>query len=313
MRCGLKFFAMLALMHSAPALAITPNAQEVDMGNRIATHSGQHRASMVYHPSLNLVARAKALDLARRDYFAHVDPDGYGPNYAIRLSDYQLPNFWGAKKDDNFVESLAGGYVDVEAAFNAWIESEAHRRHVLGQTSFYAEQTYYGVGYASVPGTDFVRYYVFVSAPPDSSAALKKFTEWKFEKMTLLQMDHPKRDFDGDGSDDLLEYAFNMDPTVPSPQGLPVASFGEGKLMLRYEKDTNKSDIIYLAQSSTNLNGWNPADDVLEQKKGAIETHRASITAASGAYLRVQIQLAPQAASDLRAAPPAESTASHTR
>lgn len=95
-----------------------------------------------------------------------MDPDGYGPNKAVTLAGYELPEWWGDDLDANFIESLAAGSPDAASAFNAWISSEGHRIHVLGEVDFFREQTRYGIGYAHVPGSPYTRYYVFVSAPP---------------------------------------------------------------------------------------------------------------------------------------------------
>jgi hypothetical protein len=287
----LKSFATLALVVSVRAHGITPNPEEIEMAGRIANHEEQRRSAMVYHPTLNVVARARALDLGRRNYFSHIDPDGYGPNYAVRLADYRLPESWSPDKENNCIESIVAGYATVAEAFEALLESRAHRRHILGKTDFFREQTYYGVGYVSVPGTASQYYYVFISAPPDETARLKQFTEWKFERMTSLQMDHPEHDHDQDGFDDLVEYAFNMNPTVASPEGLPVVSEEDGERVLRYQKDTSKTDITYVAQKATEFEGWTPTCDVVKETKGPIETRTAAIP--EGAIARVKIQLTP--------------------
>ena len=82
------------LSSAAAAWAITPNTQETNMAYLITSNPGQQRPSMTYHPILNMVARFRARDLATRDYFAHVDLDGYGPNYVVETSTNLLGQAW---------------------------------------------------------------------------------------------------------------------------------------------------------------------------------------------------------------------------
>jgi len=150
--------------------ALLPNAAEEYIAQRAMNHPDQGRTSMVYDPYLHLVARAKALDLGRRGYFAHVDPDGYGPNEVIRMTGYQLPSHYSSGLSGNNVESLSAGRAAAEDAFVSWMNSPGHRRHVLGEIDFYRGQTHYGVGYAEVAGSPYRHYYVFITAPPSRVA-----------------------------------------------------------------------------------------------------------------------------------------------
>src|ERR1041385_5049076 len=43
-----------------------------------------------WNDTLAKVAEAKAYDMAKRNYMAHVDPDGFGINYFINKSGYKL-------------------------------------------------------------------------------------------------------------------------------------------------------------------------------------------------------------------------------
>ena len=158
----------------------------------IINHPKQERAELVYDPHLHLVARAKALDLAKRRYKGHVDPDGFGPNYVVRSLGYELPAHYSAGKSANNIESFAwsskstrGGYDDsaeepheVASRFvEMWYESPNHKRHLLGQ-GFNADQTRFGIGYAQIDGDTRRRsrsrqtkseYAIFITAPPSLS------------------------------------------------------------------------------------------------------------------------------------------------
>ena len=51
-------------------------------------------------------------------------------------------------------------------AWQGWMNSASHRKHLLGQDSFYAGQTHYGVGFVSSPGSPYRYYWVVITAPP---------------------------------------------------------------------------------------------------------------------------------------------------
>ncbi|MCU7549831.1 hypothetical protein OCK74_11935 [Chitinophagaceae bacterium LB-8] len=52
---------------------------------------------------------AKALDMATRNYFAHVDPDGYGINHYIHKAGYALQPTWLKNPQYNYFESCNAG------------------------------------------------------------------------------------------------------------------------------------------------------------------------------------------------------------
>ncbi len=148
-------------------LPCSSTAQETEIAYLAVTHPDQGRPTMSCHPILAQVARERALDMGVRNYFSHVNPDGFGPNYLVRQAGYELPSWWGTDPELNYIESIAGGYQTPEEAWNAWLNSPAHRRHVLGEIDFFAEQTNYGIGHAYVPGSTYGHYWVFISAPPE--------------------------------------------------------------------------------------------------------------------------------------------------
>ena len=104
--------------------------------------------------------------MARRRYFGHTNPDGFGPNYLVRQAGYVLPSYYGAEPDANNIESIAGGYPTAEATWQGWMSSSGHRDHLLGLTSFWAEQIEYGVGYAYDPTSPYRHYWVVITAKP---------------------------------------------------------------------------------------------------------------------------------------------------
>lgn len=143
------------------------NAQEQAIANLASQHPDQGRPFMNCHPILAQVARERALDMGMRDYFDHVNPDGYGPNYLVRQAGYVLPPLYYTTDTANNIESIAAGLSSASLTWNGWLNSAEHRVHVLGEGDFWSGQTNYGIGYVYVPGSTYGHYWVFISAHPE--------------------------------------------------------------------------------------------------------------------------------------------------
>lgn len=165
------FLSLCALALPARA-AVVLNAQEQAIANMMVNSSSQHRPFMVLDDTLVAVARARALDLGRRNYFDHVNPDGHGPNYMVRAAGYPLPAWWGTDPEANYIESIAGGRSTASATWTDWMNSPSHRDHILANTSFDAGNTSYGVGYVAVPGSKYTHYWVVITCPPRPAVKL---------------------------------------------------------------------------------------------------------------------------------------------
>lgn len=63
---------------------VSTYAKELQLpgGIKISTHA------LVWNDTLARVAETKALDMANRNYFSHVDPDGYGMNHYINKAGF---------------------------------------------------------------------------------------------------------------------------------------------------------------------------------------------------------------------------------
>jgi uncharacterized protein YkwD len=141
------------------------SAQEKALAALMAAQAEQQRPALVCHAVLAKVARARAEDMARRDYFSHVNPDGFGPNYLVIQAGFPLLSWYDQRPAANNIESLAAGYGDAAKTWNAWLNSPSHRVHVLGLNDFYANQVLYGVGYFRLEGSTYVNYWVVITAP----------------------------------------------------------------------------------------------------------------------------------------------------
>ena len=159
------------LLAAASVASASPLAsEEQELANRLVGDPGQHRDTrrMVLDPVLTAVARARAADMAKRRYFSHTDPDGNGPNFIARSAGYALPPAWGNSRGGNFIESICAGHATAEEAWESWMHSTTHRTHLLAQSSFYRDQTNFGIGSFSDPASPYRRYWVIITAPPSS-------------------------------------------------------------------------------------------------------------------------------------------------
>ncbi len=146
------------------------NAQEQRIAALLTNASGQQRPFVQVDPILSRVARARAMDLAKRHYFAHVNPDGHGPNYLVRQAGYTLPAGYDQSAAGNNIESAAAGDPNADEAWSGWMGSSPHKTHLLALASFYADQTSLGVGYYFDANSDYQHYWVVLTAPPPGPA-----------------------------------------------------------------------------------------------------------------------------------------------
>lgn len=127
-------------------------------------HPEQGRSVLHIDSRLTQVAQGRAVDMAVRRYFNHVNPSGLGPNILVRQAGYVLPDFYSKDAGANNVESIAAGYENVEDVWQGWLISDGHRTHLLGLSSFCAEQINIGVGYAFSADSELKHYWVVITA-----------------------------------------------------------------------------------------------------------------------------------------------------
>ncbi|MCO5945384.1 CAP domain-containing protein [Mucilaginibacter flavidus] len=125
--------------------------------------------ALTWNDTLAKVAQAKAMDMATRGYFDHVDPDGNGMNIKIAEAGYSLLQSWTTPRSQNYFESLGAGYRDINDAIknliiDAGTPSLGHRLHLLGQGDFWNNCYDIGIGEARVSGAPYSSYYSFIIA-----------------------------------------------------------------------------------------------------------------------------------------------------
>jgi uncharacterized protein YkwD len=129
----------------------------------------QSRPALKWNDILAKVAEEKALDMANRDYFGHVTPEGLGINIQIHEAGYTLPKEWVKEKDQNFFESISAGNPTGVAAIQSLIldkdlPAALHRKALLGMTDFSAGCRDIGIGFARREGSKYGTYVSIVIA-----------------------------------------------------------------------------------------------------------------------------------------------------
>ncbi len=125
------------------------------------------RPQLTWNESLAIAAQSKAEDMAARDYFDHVTPEGRGINIMIHEAGYRLVDAFLDDRASNSFESILAGNDEGEAAIMSLITSRGHRRHLLGLSEFWANALDIGIGFAANPGSRYRYYWVVVIAKHD--------------------------------------------------------------------------------------------------------------------------------------------------
>jgi uncharacterized protein YkwD len=154
----------------APQRVVSSDSEyEAEIAALMKETSGQKRRSLVFNATLARVARERAYDMAERNYFDHVNPDGVGPNYLVTKAGYVLPDSYSKGKSANSIESIICGSKTAQYAWEEWMGSSGHRKHLLGLSKAYAEQIEYGIGHAYVQKSQYKHYWVVITAKPGDS------------------------------------------------------------------------------------------------------------------------------------------------
>lgn len=139
------------------------NEYESTLANLLVNSPLQQRESMTHNPVLTQLARNHAMDMAVRNYFGSVDPNGIGPNYRARQGGYVLPDYYGTDLNSNNLETTIAGFTTPEDVWSA-LSGDASSVHALGDHEGYRNQDEFGIGYAYVKGSKHERYWVIIIA-----------------------------------------------------------------------------------------------------------------------------------------------------
>ena len=97
------------------------------------------------NPILVGTARAFSQDMGDRNFFDHTDPDGLDPFQRMEAAGYR-----GGAMGEN----IAAGYSTGAEVVAGWLSSDGHCRNMLDP-----DFGVIGIGYASVPGSDYTEYW----------------------------------------------------------------------------------------------------------------------------------------------------------
>lgn len=149
---------------------VNPSSFSKEIGVSLAGIKARH--ALKWNDTLAIVAQAKAEDLAKNNYFDHVDPLGYGLNYYVAKAGYKLPQGWLDEPFANYVESLAAGSANPKAAIIQLLNDNdekdhnkaGHRIHLLGIDEFFGKGVDVGIGWVNNPNSEYQTYLVVVIA-----------------------------------------------------------------------------------------------------------------------------------------------------
>jgi uncharacterized protein YkwD len=147
-----------------------PSLYSKEVGVSLSGIKARH--ALKWNDTLAKVAQAKAEDLAKNNYFDHVDPKGYGLNYYVAKAGYKLPDGWLDEPSANYVESLAAGSANPKASIIQLLndndepvhDKAGHRVHLLGIDEFFGKGVDVGIGWVNSPNSEYQSYLVVVIA-----------------------------------------------------------------------------------------------------------------------------------------------------
>lgn len=166
---GIAAATLLVSATDASAKIHKISREEARLFEAARKSADQGRRTMRLDPILCQVARQRAKDMARKDYYSHTDPSGKGPNYKVRKAGFKLPSYYDRSKAGNNIESLAKARGNFRTALGQWKNSPHHYVHVFAKESFFRDQKAVGVGIYRSPQDPSIKYFVFLSAPENTS------------------------------------------------------------------------------------------------------------------------------------------------
>ena len=131
------------------------------------------------------------------------------------------------------------------------------------------------------------------------TSALSGYDQWANQNFTSGEQTDSEfgqvtSDPDHDGRTNLMEYAFNSSPFISDYENEPVVNTPGALVVLTYQADTNKADITYAIQESTDLENWVNIPQTVVSAQNGIETRRVvQQRTIDQRYLRVIVNQVP--------------------
>lgn len=95
-----------------------------------------------------------------------------------------------------------------------------------------------------------------------------------------VQISGESADPDGDGLENLLEYALNGDPKQPNPELFPTISGSNGGA-ITFQRRTDSLDLDYVVEVSTDLENWSSGFDQVRTTNSVSNSHGALVSVTS--------------------------------
>ncbi|MBP2473204.1 uncharacterized protein YkwD [Crossiella equi] len=139
-------------VHAAPSAQAVQGAAEDILALTNAERAKAGCPALTLNAALGKAAGGHSADMAQRNFFDHVNPDGAGPVQRATAAGYRYRMLG---------ENIYAGRRDARSAMTAWMNSAGHRRNILN--CGYREL---GVGYADRAGSRYRYYWTQVFGTP---------------------------------------------------------------------------------------------------------------------------------------------------
>lgn len=120
------------------------NTQAKQLAQLIINSNHQQREELICDKQLANIAYLKAQELAKADKIQH-NINNITPNEFVTQRGIKLPTVYLVL--GNQVEAIQGGSKTAKQAYEAFLASEQHKAHLMGENEFYKEQSHIGVGF----------------------------------------------------------------------------------------------------------------------------------------------------------------------
>ncbi len=132
----------------------------------------------------------------------------------------------------------------------------------------------------------------------DAPAGAPPIAEWRLQKFgsdannDAIRSDNADPDFDG--TVNLFEYAFGLEPLIPSISGLPASNASGDYLTLSVQKNPAATDVTFTVQVNDDLAngaGWSPTNTTILQNTATLLEVRDNtpITGTPARFIRLQV------------------------
>jgi uncharacterized protein YkwD len=175
-------------------------------------------ARLTPDPVLSRVALAHSMDMARRRFYGHMNPDRLGPAERIEAAGYDALAS---------AENIARGYRDPNLVVNGWMDSPGHRANILNPDF----QTI-GAGYFVDTAAPDGHYWTHLFAVPDRAGA-RDHTAYSQELLALLNQERAAAGYAPLSAPPALQTSIAQTTARLAAQGADGFSQGTGETVRR--------------------------------------------------------------------------------